>query len=240
MPSSLHQPLPGGARAVPRLRQFSGFRVFIDFDNTITRGDVLDRIVERYSETTEWRSLEDAWVAGRIGARACLDGQMRGLRATWPEFAEVLDSVELDPGFADLQRVLRLSGTDFTILSDNFDLFLGHILRRHGMDTIPYRANHLDLEGDRVVPSFPFGNPECPGCAHCKKVHFMPPHDDARAVVFIGDGKSDICPSTHADLVFAKDNLLSHLRRAGVPCRGYADLGDVAGALSTILRENKF
>lgn len=240
MPNSLRQPLHGGARAVPRLRQFSGFRVFIDFDNTITRGDVLDRIVERFSETTEWRSLEDAWVAGRIGARACLDGQMRGLRATWPEFTEVLDTVELDPGFADLQGMLQRSGTDLTILSDNFDLFLRHILRQRGMDAVPYRANHLELDGDRVVPSFPFGNPECPGCAHCKKTHFTPPHDDARAVVFIGDGKSDICPSTHADLVFAKDNLLSHLGRAGVPCRGYADLGDVAGALSIILRENKF
>ena len=77
-------PLPPSdvkAVAASRDRASAGHRVFIDFDNTITCGDVLDGIIEQFATNDSWRTLEEAWVAGRIGARACLDGQMRVLRA---------------------------------------------------------------------------------------------------------------------------------------------------------------
>ena len=238
MPSAAQPPR---AARVPSARDQApaGFRVFIDFDNTISRGDILDGIIEAFSPTGEWRTLEEAWAAGRIGARECLDGQLRGLRARWPELARHLDGVRLDPGFVLLRDLLRREGIELTIVSDNFDMFLAHVLARNGLADVPCRANHLEFAGDRVVPSFPFSNPECPGCAHCKKTHFLPPNDDARLVVFIGDGRSDICPSTHAGLVFAKDSLLAHLRRAGRPCRAYSDLTEVTEALAIILHENK-
>lgn len=215
------------------------FRVFIDFDNTITRGDVLDGIIETFSETAEWRTLEDSWIAGRIGTRQCLGGQMLGLRARWAELARHLDNVQLDPGFISLRDLLRSAGVELTIVSDNFDIFLAHVLQHHGLADVPYRANHLELLGDRVVPSFPFSNPECPGCAHCKKIHFLPPNDDARAVVFIGDGRSDICPATHADIVFAKDSLLVHLQHVGLACRPYTDLTGVTETITKLLNEIK-
>ena len=215
----------------------SRYRVFIDFDNTISVGDVLDGIIEKFSVTEDWRILEADWSDGKIGARECLEGQLLGLRARWPEFARHLDDVRLDPGFVALRNLLRDEGVELTIVSDNFDLFLEYILRRNGLDDVPCRSNHLELTADGVVPSFPFGNPHCPTCAHCKKIHFLPPHDDTRQVVFIGDGRSDICPATHADLVFAKDSLLSHLQRAGLACRPYQSLTEVTNALATILHE---
>ena len=217
----------------------AGFRVFIDFDNTITQGDVLDGIIETFSASGEWRTLEAAWTAGQITTRACLEGQVGGLRATWPELAHHLDQVRLDPGFARLRDLLRREAVELTIVSDNFDLVLDHILKQNGMADVARRANHLELAAGRLAPSFPFWNPDCPGCAHCKKIHFMPPHRDARQVVFIGDGRSDICPATHADIVFAKTSLLSYLRRAAIPCVAYGDLSEVTDALEKIMHEDK-
>jgi 2,3-diketo-5-methylthio-1-phosphopentane phosphatase len=216
-----------------------GFRVFIDFDNTITLGDVLDGVIERFAEGDTWRQLEDEWAAERIGARACLDGQLRTLRATWPEFEQHLDRAALDPGFVALLDVVRRERIELTILSDNFDLFVGHILQRHGLEHVAYRANHLERAGDRVVPSFPFANPDCPGCAHCKKTHFLPPNADQRRVVYIGDGRSDLCPSRHADIVFAKASLLAQLRRENISCIPFDGLADVAAALKKIIHDDK-
>jgi 2,3-diketo-5-methylthio-1-phosphopentane phosphatase len=217
----------------------AGFRVFIDFDNTITCGDVLDDIIEKFATNDSWRALEEAWVASRISTRACLEGQLLVLRASWPELAQHLDRVRLDPGFAALRDLLRRERIELTIVSDNFDLFVDHILRQHGLADVPYRANHLEIAADRLFPSFPFGNPDCPHCAHCKKIHFMPPHRDGRRVIFIGDGRSDICPARHADIVFAKTGLLSYLRDAQIPCIAYDDLTGVADALKKRFHENK-
>jgi 2-hydroxy-3-keto-5-methylthiopentenyl-1-phosphate phosphatase len=216
----------------------AGYRVFIDFDNTITRGDVLDGLIERFAVGDDWRALEAEWAAGRIGARACLEGQLRTLRGTWPEFGRQLDGVELDPGFGVLRDFLRGAGIELTIVSDNFDLFIAAILRRSGLAGIPVYANHVEFAGDRLEPSFPHLNPECPECAHCKKTHFVPRRQDRRRVVYIGDGRSDICPARHADIVFAKASLLAYLREARIPCLAFDHLAGVASSLQKTINEN--
>lgn len=227
------------APASPLGERRGGFRVFIDFDNTITIGDVLDGIIERFAVGEEWQALETAWAGGSIGARACLDGQLRSVRGEWSDFTRHLDGVQLDPGFKGLCTSLAQEGIELTILSDNFDVFIGYLLQRHGLAAIPYYANHLEVADGRVVPSFPYANPACPDCAHCKKTHFLPPNDDGRTVIYIGDGRSDLCPARHAGIVFAKSTLLRTLRAENIPCIAFETLSDVTAQLSTILHENR-
>ncbi|MFI5336913.1 MAG: MtnX-like HAD-IB family phosphatase [Opitutales bacterium] len=215
----------------------AGYRVFIDFDNTISRGDVLDGLIERFAADEGWHELEDEWAAGRIGARACLDGQMRMLRGTWPQIQRHLDGVVLDPGFGELRDLLRREQVDLAIVSDNFDLFIAAILRRCGLADVPVFANHVEFAGDLLQPSFPYYNPDCPGCAHCKKTHFVPRGPDRRRVVYIGDGQSDLCPARHADIVFAKASLLSHLQQEGISCHAFDHLTAVASTLQKLLHE---
>jgi 2,3-diketo-5-methylthio-1-phosphopentane phosphatase len=217
----------------------AGFRVFIDFDNTITMGDVLDGVIQRFAPDDSWRVLEKAWEEGRIGARDCLDGQLRSLRATWGELSRHFEGVNLDPGFLELRRVVREQRVEMTIVSDNFDLFIGHILRRNGLADVPFHANHVELDSGRMIPSFPFGDFGCPDCAHCKKTHFIAANRDQRHVVYIGDGRSDICPARNADTVFAKASLLTYMRKASLPCIPFTGLGEVARSFEKILHESK-
>ncbi|MEO6876498.1 MAG: MtnX-like HAD-IB family phosphatase [Opitutaceae bacterium] len=214
------------------------FQVFIDFDNTISRGDVLDAIIERFAVDNRWRKLEEAWVAGRIGARDCLDGQLRLLEGTQGEFEEFFGEVELDPGFTRLVELLHEAKVELTIVSDNFDRFIEAILRRFGHADIPLLANHVEFSEGKLLPSFPHYNPVCPGCAHCKKTHFVPRRDQRR-VIYVGDGRSDICPAGHADIVFAKSSLLTYLQRESVPCVAFEGLDDVVAALQKLLHEDK-
>ena len=53
--------------------------LYFDFDNTITLGDVLDTVIERYSLTTAWREWETAWQEGRMTTRECLQRQIEAL-----------------------------------------------------------------------------------------------------------------------------------------------------------------
>jgi len=216
----------------------SGYRVFIDFDNTITCGDVLDGIIEKFAVDRRWIELEEAWASGHLGAKACLEGQLQSLRAEWPALVRHLETVQFDPGFMALRNQLRATNIELTIVSDNFDRFIGHLLEQRGLADVPFFANHLELADGRLLPSFPFVNPACPDCAHCKKTHFTP-RRDARQVVYIGDGRSDLCPARVADVVFAKASLLTTLRAAGTPCFGFEELAGVVTALKEIHHDIK-
>lgn len=215
------------------------FRVFIDFDNTISIGDVLDGVIEKFATGNRWQELESDWEAGRIGARECLEGQLLSLRTDWSALTRHLDSVRLDPGIVPLVAVTQSAHVELTIASDNFDLFLAYLLARHGLESVPTLANHLECLGDRYRPSFPFYNSQCPGCAHCKKTHFVPRGTDPRRVIYIGDGRSDLCPARHADVVFAKSSLLKQLRTEGRTCREFENLTAVAHALEALFHENQ-
>ncbi len=106
--------------------------VWLDFDGTLTRRDVVDSLIRRYAATDEWRTLEDAWQAGEIGSRECLTGQLGLIRISEQNLAKFLASISLDPGAARLFNLLHQHGVRTTILSDGIDWFIDRILRRMG------------------------------------------------------------------------------------------------------------
>ena len=57
-------------------------------------------------------------------------------------------------------------------------------------------------------------------------------------MIYVGDGRSDICPARAANIVYAKDSLLTHLRSVAHPCIPFGGLADVAESLTTLLHEN--
>ncbi|HND05861.1 MAG TPA: hypothetical protein PL012_09280, partial [Candidatus Obscuribacter sp.] len=65
------------------------FEVFADFDGTITTRDTLDVIMKELADPSYF-VLEEQWVRGEIGSRACLERQVPLLRGGWPAMVEML------------------------------------------------------------------------------------------------------------------------------------------------------
>jgi len=202
-------------------------RVFFDFDNTMTRFDVLDEIIKKFSVNDHWKALQVAWENGEIGTKECLEGQLRGIRITKKALDKFLAGVQLDKSCYKLLSLLNREGVRPVILSDNFDPIIERILEHHGLKDIKVYANALRFYKDHLIPSFPYDNPFCPSCAHCKKIHLTGGHEDHKLIVYVGDGRSDFCPAKVSDIVFAKDSLLEHLKQVGKPCVAYKELGTV-------------
>jgi 2-hydroxy-3-keto-5-methylthiopentenyl-1-phosphate phosphatase len=116
-------------------------------------------------------------------------------------------------------------GIATSIVSDNFEVLIEAMLRRRGLPLVPIYANGLAFTGNRPQASFPFLDPACDRCAHCKAQHLRRVSDRRR--IFAGDGLSDICPALSADIVFAKDSLAAHLLATGRPYRRLQSLDDV-------------
>lgn len=200
--------------------------VFFDFDNTITQGDILDRVIERFSVSDDWRHWEDAWVRGEISTVQCLDRQIAGIRASEAELLDFVADVQIDPHFATIAQWAAKGHIDLLVVSDNFSCLVREILLRYGMLDLSVLANELTFIGNRPKAHFPYRSKACKRCAHCKAEHFkrFPSHRK----IYVGDGLSDICPSLAADVVFAKDSLAAYLANHGTPFIEFISLETVA------------
>jgi len=219
--------------------------VFLDFDGTISRLDVVDAILDRFAGE-EWLRIEQQWKAGRIGSRACLAGQIALVRATAEQIDDLLASIQIDRGFLTLLDALAATGVRSHIVSDGFDYCIGRILRQvpashHArLAEVSVHASHLEpAAADRWDTAFRHMEHECEhGCATCKPAVMAALNAAGAPSIFVGDGLSDRYAAAAADVVFAKDKLAAYCAEQAIAFHRYETLADVAAFVAGgILRE---
>lgn len=213
-----------------------GWSILCDFDGTISDCDVADRLIDAFGDAA-CATLEDDWKAGRIGSRACMAGQVARLDMDQDELDSVLDSITLDPDFAEFARTTRGMGIPLTIVSDGLDYAIHRILRRYRLRGVPVLANRLVRQGERRwALEFPYGNPDCRvASGHCKCLSVDRLHHRDEQVLFIGDGASDFCASGRADHVFAKGRLVDYCREKRIAHSPMLDFADALAMLPALL-----
>jgi 2-hydroxy-3-keto-5-methylthiopentenyl-1-phosphate phosphatase len=185
-------------------------RVLIDFDGTIAPDDATDRILERFADPA-WREIEDAWLAGRISSRECMERQVQLLRASPAELDEVIGQTRIDPAFPAFLKLCRSRGLETMVVSDGFDRVIRAVLASERL-AVPFFANKLEwCGGDRWRLAFPHAQSRCRvTSANCKCSHGI--EGAVGKVVAVGDGRSDFCMSTRANFVIAKGALARFCR----------------------------
>lgn len=214
---------------MPKKTQRNNHVVFLDFDNTITSYDVFDNMLGRFAKSRGWVELEKKWEAGKIGSRECLAGQMDCIRVGRRILNSYLDKVKVDPYSKRLLGLLRAKKIKTFILSDNFDYVLRRVLSSKGIPVPAIYSNRLKIRQDRLIPAFPFTNNRCGACAHCKTKNLLAKAGKDATIVYVGDGRSDTCPSEYADIIFAKEHLKEHCRKkrlGHIPFDGLKDVYD--------------
>jgi 2,3-diketo-5-methylthio-1-phosphopentane phosphatase len=215
----------------------SPFEVYFDFDNTITGFDVLDEVIRRFSLNDDWKHAEAAWEAGEIGSRECLERQMSQVRVSTAALEDYLGPIKVDPAFRPIIDLLRAHAVEPAIVSDSFRLIIDRVLANNGVDGMQVLANELRLEGDRPVLAFPYFNSICSTCGNCKTSHLFKRNRPAGTKkIYVGDGRSDICPAGFCEILFAKDSLLRHYQPLRKDCIPFHDLGAVYSHLQHLLQ----
>jgi 2,3-diketo-5-methylthio-1-phosphopentane phosphatase len=207
--------------------------LFFDFDNTLTAGDVLDQVIERFSPDEAWRDWENAWEDGHLSARECLRRQIENLRVSRNGLFDYLRQVRIDPAFPAIVDWARSRRIDVIIVSDSFLPLINHILGNNGIVGLPVFANDLAFVGDRLAPSFPHADDSCTRSANAKARHLLPYRH--HRIVFAGDGHSDLDAALAADVVFAKSTLARELSALSIPFRPFETLDPVLRYLGTEL-----
>lgn len=208
-------------------------QVWIDFDGTISREDVLDEMITRFARNDSWKIIEERWRTGLIGSEECLRSEFRLLRVASDELDCFLDQIQLDPAIGSLLDVLERYAVPVTILSDGVERFIRRILQRHKIHNLPIRANRIKQRSDRLHLTCPHRSNQCISkAAHCKCESARMLSQGNRRSIYIGDGRSDLCPARQADIVFAKATLAKSLTAEHIGYIPYSSLKDVAMAFS--------
>ncbi|MFA4888617.1 MAG: MtnX-like HAD-IB family phosphatase [Candidatus Omnitrophota bacterium] len=202
-------------------------KIFFDFDNTIARYDVFDDLVERFASDNNWVKLEQRWRKGQIGSKECLSGQLKCVKAPKGIIDKYLSQVSLDPYYSKIAAFLRTKRIKPVVLSDNFDYILRGILNSHSLNHVKLYCNKLRWVKGKIKLSFPFRDKKCKICAHCKKKNLLVNAESDSIIIYIGDGRSDTCPASYADIIFAKEDLLRYCQTKDIACIRFKGLKSV-------------
>jgi 2-hydroxy-3-keto-5-methylthiopentenyl-1-phosphate phosphatase len=212
-------------------------RVFVDFDGTITRGDVGNMMFRRFGGPV-CDALVSSYRAGEISAVECFRKEAAAMGTVHGDVLNAfLDSQVIDPEFPAFVRFCRSHAIPLTVVSDGLDLYIRRILDSNGLEDVAAVANHgrLDALTGGLRLEFPRTNAECSLCACCKRNVMLEATADDEVIVYVGDGHSDRCPVRYADIVFARDALQTFCQQENITYLLYRTFDDVTRRMTELL-----
>ncbi len=203
------------------------YKFFCDFDGTVTKEDVIDKILEEFADP-RWRDIEQSWVNGEVGSRECLSIQTRLIKAKECDLLDFVEGIRIDETFVDFARYCKNKGVEVVILSDGIDLFIKSILNRYGLNDVRVYANTLGCTPKGYEMFFPYFRKDClsrSGICKCKMMEEL--SSPLSINILVGDGRSDFCIAHKVDLTFAKSALVDFCRVKKIPYIKHGEFKDI-------------
>ncbi len=205
------------------------FKIFVDFDGTISKTDVGEAIFKEFADESKVEVIIDNLLNDRITARECWLALCDAAEISDKNLLDsFIDTIEIDPSFVSLKKYCCENNFDLYVLSDGFDYYIQRIFRREGLLDVKVYSNTLSInETNKLLPSFPYFDSSCQSSANCKRNHIINLSGDDDYTVFIGDGNSDKYTAQFCDFIFAKDDLLKYCERERITYFPYRNFDDV-------------
>lgn len=210
--------------------------VVVDFDGTVTERAVSYMLLERYGKPG-WRDLDPRYAAGELTAKEVIARQFAMIDATDEEIREFARRhVRFRPGFLEFISHLRGLGYPVAIASEGLDLYIDPVLEVNNVEYVSLFYNEATRNAaGELVPHYPHPGLECDECGNCKSGLVKALRADGNYVVFLGNGRTDVCPAQEANIVFARDLLARKLEEEGKPFILFEDFHDVMEAWDSVV-----
>jgi 2-hydroxy-3-keto-5-methylthiopentenyl-1-phosphate phosphatase len=201
--------------------------VLCDFDGTVASEDVGNMFFRTFGGD-EAQAIVEEWKQGRISSRTCFEREAALVTATRTDVERFIDKRRLDPYFKDFTDFAGKNGIEVVIVSDGLDYYIERMLMRSGLGMIDFSSNVMELVDGTLRLRFPhYDMKDCRDCGNCKTYHLEKYKSQGHTIVYVGNGLSDRCPSTYADLVFAKGELLDFCRENNLNYVAFENFRDV-------------
>lgn len=214
--------------------------IFCDFDGTITTVDTGDEFFAEFSP-----AFDESMARLMRGNATVRDYYHDVVKALPPlSSAMIQDFAQrhpIDAYFADFVKYCHEIGFPLTIVSDGFKEYIEPILAVNGLFSVPYFANGMRESHEQMLPVFPHASESCSCfCASCKRNIVLTSTPPETLIVYIGDGYSDMCAASHADIIFAKGALASYCATERIPHYPFRTFFDIIRLMKNGLEQKKF
>ena len=217
------------------------FKIFLDFDGTITRNDVGEEIFRKFYDEKIVSKIVGDLLTDRISSRECWESLCESaLINDKKKFDNFILSQEIEPTLNRFVEYCEANSFEIFILSDGFNYYIDKILRRENLSRLKVFSNKLLLNDDgKLIPYFPYYNADCRSSANCKRNHIIENSGEDDYTVFIGDGNSDIEAIQYVDFIFAKDELLKYCEIQRITYFPFKNFDDVITRLSELTSKKR-
>lgn len=212
------------------------FKIFLDFDGTITINDVGESIFRHFLDQQLAAKIVKDLLGDRISSRECWEKLCEAVPVIEKQkLDEFIMTQEIEPTLHRFFEFCSKYKFDVYVLSDGFDYYIDQILTRENLSSLKVFSNKLILnEKGKLIPSFPFYNSDCKSTANCKRNHIIENSSNEDYTVFIGDGNSDKDPIQYVDFIFAKKDLLKYCEVNRITYFPFKNFDDVIERLTKL------
>jgi len=217
------------------------FKIFVDFDGTITKQDVGEELILQFGKADEAYNIIKLWMNDEISSKESwirLCETVSGLNES--NLDQFLSKMEIEESFIQFIDYCRKNNFEMKILSDGLSFYIDKILNRIDLNRIEVFSNiGIINDNGSLSASFPHGDEECLKCANCKRNHIINNSSDLDFTVYIGDGYSDKCPAQYCDYIFAKTSLLKYCEKNRITYFPFKNFNDVMKRLDELKQRNR-
>lgn len=212
------------------------FKVFMDFDGTISRQDVGEEIFKKYGDNDSVQQVVADLLADKITSRECWIALCNSVGIiNCKDLDKLIDSLAIEPTFSDFIEYCSEKNIEINVLSDGFDYYIERIFERERIKGINVYSNKLVITAEgKLIPRFPHYDEKCRSSANCKSNHILNLSSEEDFTVFIGDGNSDKEPVEFVDFIFAKNDLLKYCEKERITYFPFNDFNDVIKKLEEL------
>ena len=212
------------------------FKVFVDFDGTITKVDVGEAIFRAFGNAVETNIIVADLLSGKITARMCWELLFATIKnINLAKLNNFIDQMNIDPTFNQFHKYCLENEIELFVLSDGFDYYIKRIFKKAKLNNLNIFANSLIInDKNEMIPAFPYFDIDCHTSANCKRNHILNNSGDEEFTVYIGDGNSDKYSTQFCDFIFAKDDLLKFCEKERITFFPFNNFEDVITRLDLL------
>lgn len=204
---------------------------FVDFDGTITKKDSCLAVIKAFAKG-DWQSIDLKWQKKVLTTKECAMETFKLFDTDKQKLTQfLLDEIEIDDHFLPFINQCQKKAYDVFILSDGYDFNIKTVLDKYNIN-IPFYANELVISGNEFDINTVHSSRACGRCGTCKTELMKTLKPKEGLSVYVGDGYSDMCAAKNADIIFAKDALLSYCRENDISAQEFDDFSNINTWLS--------
>ena len=215
------------------------FKVFVDFDGTITLEDVGEAIFQKFGNTEKVNVIIEDLLSDKISSKECWDRLCSTVEnLDHKRLDDFIDMLDVDPSFKSFVQFCKENEMELIVLSDGFDYYIERIFKRENLSELIYYSNKLFFDDKQKLSAvYPYYDSDFPTSANCKRNHIINHSSDDDYTIYIGDGNSDKEAAQYCDFIFAKDSLLKFCEKERISFFPFNDFEEVISRMQDLMNK---